>query len=71
MVHKIGKKEEISCFEQGCGLANPDSHKCGLPDPGPDFKKVTFIILILLFDICGRKYMFTSNISGSLNIRQN
>jgi hypothetical protein len=39
-----------------------------LPDPDPDFKKVNFIILIMLFDIFVRKYGCTSKITSPLHL---
>ncbi len=53
-------------------VADPDSHKCELPDPDPDFifKKVNFIILIMLFDIFVRKYGCTSKITSPLHLAE-
>jgi hypothetical protein len=47
---------------------DPDSHYCELPDPDPDFKKVNFIILIILFEIFVRKYGNTSKITRRLHL---
>ncbi len=48
--------------------ADADSHKCELPDPDPDIKKVNFIILIMLFDIFVRKYRYPSKITSPLHL---